>query len=66
MLKEHLDMCREEDDSSNILDLHIMANYESEEEEENESNDHNDDNDDNDDYLKDLNIEGIHKLYIEQ
>lgn len=36
MLKEHLDMCRDEDDSSNILELNNMAIYDSEEEEENE------------------------------
>ncbi|XP_014477640.1 PREDICTED: protein suppressor of hairy wing isoform X1 [Dinoponera quadriceps] len=36
MLKEHLDMCREEDDSTNILELNNLANYDSDEENENE------------------------------
>ncbi|XP_019700628.1 zinc finger protein 436 isoform X1 [Harpegnathos saltator] len=39
LLKEHLDMCREEDDSTNILELNNMANYDSEEENENEDED---------------------------
>lgn len=54
MLKEHLDLCREEDDSINILELNNM-NYESEEENENE--------DEEEDYiLPDLTMEGVYKL----
>ncbi|XP_020297659.1 zinc finger protein 391-like isoform X1 [Pseudomyrmex gracilis] len=34
MLKEHLDMCREEDDSTNIIELTTMATYDSEDDED--------------------------------
>ncbi|KMQ96716.1 protein suppressor of hairy wing-like protein, partial [Lasius niger] len=36
MLKEHLDMCREEDDSTNIMEFNNMENYDSEDDEEDE------------------------------
>ncbi|XP_029172914.1 zinc finger protein 436-like isoform X1 [Nylanderia fulva] len=39
MLKEHLDMCREEDDSTNIMEFSHMENYDSEEEEEEDEDD---------------------------
>ncbi|XP_076164784.1 uncharacterized protein LOC143145357 isoform X1 [Ptiloglossa arizonensis] len=47
MLKEHLDMCREEDDSMSILQLSNLENYDSEE----------DDKDDNSDCAVDSNIQ---------
>lgn len=50
MLKEHLDMCREEDDSMSILQLSNLENYDSEE----------DDKDDNSDCAVDSNIQGIY------
>ena len=34
MLKEHLDMCREEDDSTNIMEYTNLANYDSEDDED--------------------------------
>lgn len=49
MLKEHLDMCREEDDSVNILQLSNLESYDSEDEEK----------DDNSDYIINSNAEGI-------
>lgn len=52
MLKEHLDICREEDDS-NILQLRSLENYESDDEEK----------DNNPDYINNSNMEGIY--YIE-
>lgn len=52
MLKEHLDICREEDDS-NILQLRSLENYESDDEEK----------DNNTDYINNSNMEGIY--YIE-
>lgn len=36
MLQKHIDMCREEDDSTNIMGLDNMTNYDSEEEEDDE------------------------------
>ncbi|KAK2586982.1 hypothetical protein KPH14_010955 [Odynerus spinipes] len=48
MLKEHLDVCREEDDSTNILELGNLDNYDSEDEE---------DGDDPDYEFNDTNIE---------
>lgn len=57
MLKEHLDMCREEDDSTNILELNNMENYESEEENEDEE----EDDDDEENYiLPDFTEEGMY------
>nr|XP_034177563.1 zinc finger protein 569-like [Osmia lignaria] len=47
MLKEHLDMCREEDDSVNILQLSNLESYDSEDEEK----------DDNSDYIINSNAE---------
>lgn len=38
MLKKHVDTCREEDDSNNILDN--IASYDSEEDEEDEDDPH--------------------------
>lgn len=51
MLKEHLDVCREEDDSTNILELGNLDNYDSEDE---------DDADDPDYEFNDTSIEGIY------
>lgn len=51
MLQKHVDMCREEDDSTNIMGLDNMANYDSEEEDEDEDEDEDD--------LLSLNAEGM-------
>lgn len=51
MLKEHLDICREEDDS-NILQLRSLENYESDDEEK----------DNNSDYINNSNMEGIYYI----
>lgn len=56
MLQKHVDMCREEDDSTNIIGLNNIS-YDSEEEEE-EDNEDDDDNDE-DDPLENLNVESM-------
>lgn len=55
MLKEHLNMCREEDDSTNILELNNIASYDSEEENENENEDEEDNY-----IIPDLTLEGVY------
>lgn len=42
LLKEHLDVCREDDDSANIMQLNDAASYNSEEEEEEDENEEDD------------------------
>ncbi|KAL0100215.1 hypothetical protein PUN28_019561 [Cardiocondyla obscurior] len=43
MLQKHVDMCREEDDSTNIMGLDDMTNYDSEEEDDEEDDDEDED-----------------------
>lgn len=45
MLQKHVDVCREEDDSNNIM-LDNVASYDSEEEEEDEDEDEDEDEED--------------------